>query len=677
MKILSPSGAKVSIVRSIQIVFLILVTTGGLLSFFGNDGLKNVSRQFETLSQQAIPVTMNNAVMVKAALESAQALSSVINSASVEELETAYQQFETGYTAMATSLTTLESLSADHRIGWLTDGVVKLQQQHAEIVTMGEQLNQSQQQILKNQTRLFADKAMMNYAVSSVRAEMSRVGQDVFYDNPTGMNQVTNFVNHSLEMASHLMALMLETDVYKAQELAKDLRRTNLSGMEYAWQEMNRINPAMTEFTSVTVPFDMVKALFADNGIIALKLQTLSLMQTQAGKAERVRLHIDEMMGQLETLTAGANQLVAQGERGVIDASEQATALFFTLSIAGLILALFSSVWISVSVQRSIKTIDRVVKATSEGDLTVQVEQRMPKEFAVLGALLEQSNANNSQILARLVTNSHELNLAAESSQQAASQSRQALNEQSDELNTISAAISQLEISIKEIVSSTAESELEAEQASQLAQNGVAIIERSTVRLRELDNQFAVNEKRMTELDTHVNKITEVVELISSIADSTNLLALNAAIEAARAGEQGRGFAVVADEVRKLAKETNMQTESIRQTINELHRAARDANEAMLVSRQEMTSTITLSHEVQQAIHQMQQVITGINDKIITIAAATQQQENASVEVGRSVGQVSGQAERNNAQLLTLVKQAAAVADIAHQQQDLLATYKL
>ncbi|KHT63055.1 chemotaxis protein [Photobacterium gaetbulicola] len=668
---------RLSVVASIQIVFVLLVATGGLLSFFGNNGLKNIAREFDTLSHQALPVTMNSSVIVRTSLQSAQRLGEMINSSSVEELDTSHHAFANEQQIMAAALGELQHLADDNQLGWLIEDIHTLRSHAAEVGTTASALYQSQQEILINQDKIASDKAMMNYAVSSVRAEMNRVGMEVFANELAGINHVTNFVNHSLEMASHLMALMLERDLSQAQGLVRSLQSTNLSGMNYAWREMHRLDPSIADYTSFTVPFTMVKELFEDNGIVALQLQTLALQQEQAAKVQDAYQQIASMTSQVNMLTEGANNLVEQGEAGVIEASDNARALFIVLSVVGLVVAIIASGWISQSVKRSLQKIDRVVKATSNGDLTVKATQDAPKEFAVLGGLLNQSNVNNSQTLGQLVANSHQLSMAAETSQEAASQSRIAIKEQSEELTAIATAISQLEVSIKEIVASTYESEQEAMLANNMAQQGVDIIDRSTLRLRQLDERFAVNETRMKELDSHVDKITQVVELISTIADNTNLLALNAAIEAARAGEQGRGFAVVADEVRKLASETNMQTASIRTTIDELHQAARDVNEAMGVSREEMTSSIDLSSEVQASIHQIKSMIARINDKVIAIAAATQQQESASIDVGQSVERVSQQAKTNSRELKTLVEQAGMVSDIAHQQQDLLSTYRL
>jgi methyl-accepting chemotaxis protein len=134
-----------------------------------------------------------------------------------------------------------------------------------------------------------------------------------------------------------------------------------------------------------------------------------------------------------------------------------------------------------------------------------------------------------------------------------------------------------LEATLEEVASFERRMSSMAEAAERVAASAEAVREtaaegsrageearEATERIVESGERVA---RRMDELESHVENVVEVVDVISTVAERTNLLALNASIEAARAGGDGTGFEVVAREVKTLAEETRTRTEEIREEV--------------------------------------------------------------------------------------------------------------
>ncbi|MFY0989124.1 methyl-accepting chemotaxis protein [Halomonas sp. C05BenzN] len=200
------------------------------------------------------------------------------------------------------------------------------------------------------------------------------------------------------------------------------------------------------------------------------------------------------------------------------------------------------------------------------------------------------------------------------------------------------ASLQQTASSMEEMTTTVQQNTDNARQASGLATENASRVRETG----ELMHEVVATMGRITESS---RKMTEIIDVIDSIAFQTNILALNASVEAARAGEQGRGFAVVAGEVRNLAGRSADAAKEIRTLIDG--------------SSREIGSGAQVVKKAEGAIEEVVSATTRVNDIMGEITAASEEQSGGIGQINQAIAEMDQVTQQNAARVQSSARAAA------------------
>ena len=214
------------------------------------------------------------------------------------------------------------------------------------------------------------------------------------------------------------------------------------------------------------------------------------------------------------------------------------------------------------------------------------------------------------------------------------------MNRQTERTEKISESVDQMSIAFADIAQNTVKAADSSTDISNAAQEGLSKMESASQQARALATQVKQTSQEVTRLGDYANNIGAVLEVISSIAEQTNLLALNAAIEAARAGEHGRGFAVVADEVRSLSARTADSTVEIQEIIDQIQKQTNSCLQATENQVKLAQKTLEKNESANLSVIKVAEAIESIEVMTKQIAETTDRQSQQADSINTSIHDV-------------------------------------
>jgi methyl-accepting chemotaxis protein len=477
--------------------------------------------------------------------------------------------------------------------------------------------------------------------------------------NSVKQRYAINFRGSVHDRAISLRDVVLVKD---AAELSKEAALIQKLGDDYAKSAV-LLDKMFAEMTDISAEERALLTSIKEIEAKAVPLLKGTLEAQQAGKADQAngllmqaRPAFVEWLARINKfidLQEEKNRLVAHHARTVAQDFE-----LLMISVCTVMLVLGAALaWISVQSIRPLRRITAIMLKLADGDTKVEVPQATNtnevgdiigavhvfkenlihnKELATEAAATEiRAEAEKRQAMNQLADQFEQsvgtivalVSTAAAQLEKTAQTMTATLDQTKSEASTVAAAATQARANVETVAGACERMAGEISNIGSQVQHSSAIAERAVRNAEETQNTAEG-------LVVTTQKISEVIKLISDIAQQTNLLALNATIEAARAGEAGKVFAVVASEVKNLANQTAKATDDITAQIIDVQNVSQ--------------RTVTAIREIADVIGESNQIAASIATAVDAQNIATQdiannvhQAATGTTEVSRAITHVS------------------------------------
>ncbi len=306
--------------------------------------------------------------------------------------------------------------------------------------------------------------------------------------------------------------------------------------------------------------------------------------------------------------------------------TRQRNSLLFVIMIA-IFLSSVATYFVAKKISDPLKLVCEMLKdiAEGEGDLTVRLKENSKDEVGELSKWFNIFIEKLQVIIKKISKNTGEVNTSStdlsdishlmatevENTAKRSSNVASSTNEMNTTMVSIAAAMEESTTNLDLVVAAAEEMTSTINEIAQNAERAKDVSEKAV-------SQAESTSQRMAQLEKTARDINKVTDTISNIAEQTNLLALNATIEAARAGEAGKGFSVVANEIKELAFQAASSTQDIKTQIDNI----------------QLTTGLAVTE-----ISEISSIITDINQVIVTIAAAVEEQSVVTKEIAGNITQ--------------------------------------